>query len=182
MDEHDIDPSGQHTNKDQDITGRTLNGEEAWNAKEGEITPEHTRRLGHLLYVTMFKDRSILGSISDHRVPSDPESLPGEQWVDAFAHKYKLDTKITKRWAHNASKEIAQACFSVKKRWHDEAVKRGGSSDHFEHDTRGILSITQKGIEAPIEAHENLVNLAVDINLGPDFSLHPPYHPRGPYS
>ena len=143
--------------------------------KECGVTPEHARGLGHLLYVTMFKDQSVLNSISDRRVPPYPESFTGGRYAYTFAEKYKLDGEITKRWADKASKEIAQACFSVLKQWRDEAIDRGESRDHFHHDTKDILKVARKGIETPIKDHASLVKLAVAINLGPNFALYSPY-------
>jgi hypothetical protein len=149
------------------------NHPEVWSLREGEMTPQESRIQGHLLYAGMFNSipQTVYAALhEEHIEKKDPEpfnvsAVSAEQYVGKYAQIYGLNTDVLKRWAHQASIELANATIPVlaeererlaRGQWWSQVQKVEYTQDIIEP----LLEVAQQGILSPIEYHFHLVGEA----------------------
>ena len=113
--------------------------EERWEIREEELTPEHIRRLGRYLYVSMFYVRSPAVTNDLYRAhdqakargdfgwmsEEEPLEWPAEAFVESFAAHYGMSVPMLRRFCDAASHEIAQLMLQTLRE------RRSGASQHW---------------------------------------------------
>jgi hypothetical protein len=157
------------------------NPEQVWHLKEGEMTQEEIRTLGHLLYVGMFTRipevvRLVL--LEDHQhMGKDPNDfdvrvISADRYVDAFASTSGLNGEVLKRWTDNASVELAHTVLPlVLAEYHRLAQETQENASEFPTYPAGIINpikrVSMHGIRAFVKDHCLLVGevFYMDRNL-----------------
>jgi hypothetical protein len=148
-----------------------------WSLKEGEMTPQESRTLGHPLYAGIFTGltQPVYSALqreyeyeyepTDDLEPFDVSMVSAERYIEKYAQIYGLHSDLLKRWAHQASIELANATIPVLIQERERMVREEWWSpaqvdDYTQDMIDPIAEVAQQGIISPVAHHFDLVGEA----------------------
>jgi hypothetical protein len=165
----DIITSFMSKERISETIGRELSPEQ-WLLKEGEMTEQETRTLGHLLYTLMFTriPMPIEALLEEAHTRSgksskdfDVRGIPAEQYVEKFAEAYGMNPTVLKRFAHRASIELATIILPAEmEEFKQRAQEEIEPTDEYGHVIDSITRIAQRGIQTHLVDHRVLIDQA----------------------